>query len=88
VKKCFFFDFFGKNKASYLTSLFCNAEQKILKGALSDIELMVTTGIKPVTHNLRFDLKGKLSDGNRLCKFQFRKMDLLKDYDLSVDKLA
>ena len=39
-------------------------------------------GIKPVTHNLRFDLNGKLSEGHRLCKFQFRKMELLKDFDL------
>jgi hypothetical protein len=31
VKKCFFYDYFRRNGASYLTSLFCTAERKMVE---------------------------------------------------------
>jgi len=71
VKKCFFNDFFRKNGASYLTGLFCAAEQR-----------MFAQYNQPTKYNIRFELKATLAAGNPHCSFQFKKMEPMKNFPL------
>jgi len=70
VQKCFFHDFFRKNGASYLTSLFCIAEQKMLEG------------IDPIQNNIKFQMEGTLAEGKKKCSFQFIRMQTLSQEEL------
>ena len=71
VKKCFFNDFFRKNGASYLTGLFCTAEQR-----------MFEQYNQPAKYNIRFELKSTLAAGQNHCSFQFKKMEPMKNFPL------
>lgn len=69
IKKCQFADFFRKNGASSLTFMFCNAEFKIFEG------------LDPQKHNVRFWSPEQIADGSPACKFKYRRMNRLQDFE-------